>query len=255
MPAIEEPVQSAAPYGYDATSHGLETIRKAARTVVPMLVDLFHPRSVVDFGCGVGDWLAEFHAHGVERILGLDGTWVPTANLQFPASCFRNIDFTSEYGLDDQFDLAVCLEVAEHFTDQHAARLISTLTTCSDLVLFSAAIPGQGGYQHINERFQGDWVSRFAEKGFQAFDLIRPRIWLHPDVAYWYQQNILIFANAAAIERHALKVTPIITSLVHPDLFTFRCDPKTWSLKDIGRHVPFYFRRTMRSMCNKLTRR
>ena len=251
MPPTNDPTQSAVPYGYDSESHGLETVRQAARIVVPMVMELFHPASVVDFGCGLGDWLAEFQSRGVPRILGLDGAWVPVQNLQFPPTYFRTIEFTSTYTLEERFDLAVCLEVAEHFTDQHATRLISALTTAADVVLFSAAIPGQGGYEHINERFQKDWIDRFSAQGFTAFDLIRSRIWLHPDVAYWYQQNILLFANAQAIERFGLKPGPIITSLVHPGLYLQKCDPKFWSLKDILGHAPFYVRRLIRSLCNK----
>jgi hypothetical protein len=46
-------------------------------STTPLLIELFHPRSVVDLGCGTGIWLAAFREQGVTDVLGIEGAWVP----------------------------------------------------------------------------------------------------------------------------------------------------------------------------------
>ena len=101
---------------------------------------------------------------------------------------------------DGRYDLAVCLEVAEHLPESSASDLVRTLTTLAPIVLFSAAIPGQGGVGHINERWPSYWKSRFEEHGFQRLDPIRPHIWKNRRVHWWYRQNIFLFAAREQID-------------------------------------------------------
>src|SRR5258708_40091127 len=63
--------------------------RDSARVVVPMVVALTHPSSVLDIGCGRGAWLGEFRAHGVSEIVGLDRSYLKQSALLFPPECFR----------------------------------------------------------------------------------------------------------------------------------------------------------------------
>ena len=95
-------------------------------------------------------------------------------------------------------DLAICLEVAEHLTPAAGARLVKTLCSVAPVVLFSAAIPAQGGTNHINEQWQSHWADEFAAHGFDCFDPIRPEIWNDRDVFPWYRQNILLFVSRSA---------------------------------------------------------
>ena len=48
----------------------------SAMAVIPLVLELYRPGSVVDVGCGLGGWLAAFQACGVEDILGIDGDYV-----------------------------------------------------------------------------------------------------------------------------------------------------------------------------------
>jgi hypothetical protein len=50
-----------------------------------------------------------------------------------------------------RFDLAISLEVAEHLPEGSAGALVSTLIEAAPVVVFSAAIKGQSGTNHINE--------------------------------------------------------------------------------------------------------
>ncbi len=174
----------------------------SARIVVPMLVDLVHPGSVVDVGCGRGAWLRSFLDCGVPTVVGYDGNYVSRDELLIPAETFEPRDLFQPLVTHKTFDLAVCLEVAEHLPDARSAGLVADLTKLAPVVAFSAAIPGQGGHGHINERWPEYWSGRFAVHGYEPLDCIRPRIAVHPDVAWWFRQNLMLFVASSAFERH-----------------------------------------------------
>jgi 2-polyprenyl-3-methyl-5-hydroxy-6-metoxy-1,4-benzoquinol methylase len=111
-------------------------------------------RSCVDVGCGTGLWLAVLREKGVERIQGYDGPWVlDTGALAIPSECFSPVDLNKPLDGGTKFDLAMSLEVAEHLAPANSEAFVDTLTKMADIILFSAAVPGQGGAEHINERW------------------------------------------------------------------------------------------------------
>src|SRR6266542_308161 len=133
----------------------------SAHHIVPIVLDLVRPKSVVDVGCGLGTWLAVFAKHGVEDILGIDGGYVPTEALHIPPSRFRSCALTEALLIDRAFDLVVSLEVAEHLPRESAETFVESLATLGPAVLFSAAIPFQGGTGHVNEQWPEYWVKLF----------------------------------------------------------------------------------------------
>lgn len=182
-----------------------ETIRSAsvssAGVVAPLLVDLLQPQSVVDVGCGDGSWLAAFQDAGVQRIVGVDGAYVDPEILAIPRNAFRAADLTRPLKMEDRFDLAICLEVAEHLPADAADVLVETLTALAPVVLFSAAIPHQGGEQHLNEQWPDYWIDRFSEHSFRPVDGLRHHLWLDSRVEWWYAQNILLFGDRVGLEK------------------------------------------------------
>ena len=118
--------------------------RRSAVIAVPLLIDLFEPRSVLDVGCATGVWLSVFQEHGVEDILGIDGPWIEQRQREIPDVFFREYDLTKPVALERTFDLALCLEVAEHLPAEAGPGLVQSLTALAPVVVFSAAIPGQG---------------------------------------------------------------------------------------------------------------
>lgn len=165
----------------------------SAKWVVPLLIELVQPKSVVDFGCGVGTWLLPFIESGIEDVLGLEGEWALENGLEIDRSLFEIADLTRPVKLNRTFELAICLEVAEHLPQSATGKLVESLTRAAPVVVFSAAIPGQGGVNHINEQWQDFWVAEFVKHGYSVADVIRPVIWRNPDIRYWYKQNILLF--------------------------------------------------------------
>lgn len=155
------------------------------------------PSSVLDVGCGRGVWIADWQRRGLSDFLGLDGDYVDVKTLLVPARCFRATDISKPIDLGRKFDLVECLEVAEHLPDSHADTLIDNLVRHGDLILFSAAIPGQGGEFHVNERPYDYWRQKFAERGYEAFDAIRSRIRHLTEIEPWYRYNAFIYATRA----------------------------------------------------------
>ncbi len=196
--------------------------RGSAAVVAPMVMELLQPRSVVDVGCGTGAWAAAFKSAGAAEVLGIDGNYCDRSQLEIETSEFLAADLTKPIRLDRSFDLATCLEVAEHLDQQYASPLVTSLTGLAPAVLFSAAIPNQGGEHHVNEQWPSYWVNEFAQHDYLSTDPFRRRLWKHKSVAWWYAQNLLLFIRRDAIEAssklHSLvfETESSVLPLVHP---------------------------------------
>jgi len=176
---------------------------RSARVVVPLVLTLVRDvKSVIDVGCGTGVWLSIFKETGVTRVMGLDGSYVKENGLlEIEDEEFLEVDFERELPVLERFSLCVCLEVLEHLTEGVAATMVRQLCSLADVVLFSAALPGQGGTNHINERWPSYWVERFQREGYRPLDILRGRLWNNALVEWWYRQNILLFANEQGLAR------------------------------------------------------
>lgn len=197
----------------------------SAMAVIPLVLELYRPISVVDVGCGLGGWLAVFQASGVEDILGIDGDYVDKKMLDIPPEHFRAIDLGRPFTLDRTYSLAVSLEVAEHLAPECANDFVVSLTRLAPVILFSAAIPLQSGANHLNEQWPDYWVQKFRARGFLPVDAIRKKIWGRGDIPIWYRQNILLFCTEQILASNdvlneAFRTTnQDMLSIVHPQQF------------------------------------
>jgi hypothetical protein len=167
----------------------------AARRIVPRILEVLGPvNSVVDLGGGTGAWLREFQNHGVRQVLLVDCPEARPLLLIDPAA-FRACDLNRTLPTLSGFDLAVCVECAEHLRPDRAEPLVACLTAAADLVVFSAAIPWQGGKGHVNEKLADYWKCLFARHGFTRHDVLRPRIIHDSEVAFWYRQNLFLYVK------------------------------------------------------------
>ncbi|MCU1242656.1 MAG: hypothetical protein JWO71_3382 [Candidatus Acidoferrum typicum] len=204
---------------YESLRNG---VMRSAEVIVPLVLDLVPARSVVDVGCGDGGWLAVFRRHGVEEILGLDGEYVDRGTLQIPRERFEACDLTKPLAIQREFDLAVSLEVAEHLPPECAEVFVAGLTELAPVVLFSAAIPFQGGMNHLNEQWPDKWAGLFRERGYVPVDFVRKRVWQNTAVDFWYAQNTLLFVQSSLVERsnslreELQQTNPDQLCLVHP---------------------------------------
>lgn len=187
----------------------------SSKIVVPVVFEKLKPNSVLDVGCGVGSWLREWSNY-VDTVYGVDGKWVDETSLVIPHDVFKMVDLESTFDLQQQFDLATCLEVAEHITEQAKDKLVDSLVTHSDIILFSAAIPEQGGDNHYNEQWPSYWIRAFEARGYAFLDPFRHLFWQDDNIRYYYRQNIILFAK-----KEVLASNPFLTeeaNLAHRSL-------------------------------------
>jgi hypothetical protein len=221
--------------------------QQAAEEIVPLVLNLISCNYVIDVGCGDGTWLQVFKAHGVKEILGIDGDYVNENTLLLAKENFIAFDLKNPLQINKQFDLVISLEVAEHLPIECAEIFVESLTSLGPVILFSAAIPYQGGNNHINEQWPDYWASLFQERDYVAVDCIRKKIWHKKNIISWYKQNLLIFAKRDYLETNFLlkrefdnsKTTELSwLSIVHPTVYLNTkialekaTDPEQMSLK------------------------
>jgi SAM-dependent methyltransferase len=203
-----------APYSHDEVIHNFA----AAEAVLPILFEKYKPISVLDVGCGLGNWAAIAKKMGVPKILGIDGYYVNKSLLKINQEEFLAIDLKESFDLKHQFDLVICLEVAEHLPIESSEVLVKSLINHSEVILFSAAIPGQGGQFHINEQWPSFWQQLFEKNGYEMIDFFRNKIWNNSQIDPWYRQNLFLVVKKG----HSLSsgINLEIQSYIHPELFT-----------------------------------
>jgi len=220
-------VRESHPYLHDEVTNNTRDPER----MLPAIYERIRPRSVVDLGCGIGTFLGVSASLGVEVVQGLDGDWVDRDLLakNMPLSRFRVADLSRPLPPPvARADLALCLEVAEHLPAESAEMLVRNIVATSDVVLFSAAIPGQGGQHHVNEQWPGYWAELFRAEGYCLHDVIRPMIWDEEEISWWYRQNTFLVVSESSsnlVDRfpqawRAKHEEPL--RLVHPDLFADR---------------------------------
>lgn len=124
-----------------------------------------------------------------------------------------------QWGGGKPFSIAQSLEVAEHLYAEYAENFVRTLTSLSDIILFSAAIPHQGGTHHVNEQPPAYWADIFKKYDYVCFDIVRPKVWENTKIAYWYRQNIMLYVHkgkAEIFEALGYKITLKPMHIIHP---------------------------------------
>lgn len=198
----------------------------SAKVYAGYLYPLIRPTSVVDFGCGRGTWLHAFALNGVENLVGYDGPWNSQEKMIDQKINFISTDLNQIINCNTKFDLAISLEVAEHLRPESADLFVENLTKASDIILFGAAYPGQGGTDHLNEQPQSYWAKKFISFGYYPFDMLRPNFWHCNDVEYWYRQNTFIYVknNTPTFNNFKESGYPLIEKVdfmdcIHPEAY------------------------------------
>lgn len=165
----------------------------AASRVLKVILEKCSIKSCIDVGCGIGVWLNQLKklcGNGELYVVGLDGDYVSNEYLVIEQTEFKAFNLEERINERDRFDLAISLEVAEHLPNTRAETFVDDLCNLSDMVLFSAAFPGQGGVHHINEQYFSYWNNLFEKRDYRLFDVIRPLIWKDENIDWWYKNNI-----------------------------------------------------------------
>jgi hypothetical protein len=226
----------------DVLYHHLDEIHntRSASIILPMLFEIYKPNSVLDVGAGLGTWLKVCIDLGVSEVLGIDGEYVDMSRVVIPHECFLRKDLTCLTYSEKRYDLTICLEVAEHLPPESAVQFVDFLTSSSDVILFSAAVPFQGGQGHINERPISYWVKLFEARKYTVYDFIRPQIWNNQSVDWWYRQNILIFSKRQDVFTDLPPCSFQANTMIHPELYTARMSRYKHLIDTLGLDVDKY---------------
>lgn len=108
---------------------------------------------IIDVGCGPGIYVKALRDSGHE-VIGIDPD----------PKCPETIK--SIFDEDGKYDLALCLEVAEHIDKSLSDQVVKKLTEIAPIIIFSAALPGQGGHGHINCQPKEYWKNKFGKMNF-----------------------------------------------------------------------------------------
>jgi SAM-dependent methyltransferase len=223
----------------------------SANIVVPHVLSLFEVSSVADIGCGVGGWLQAFSRNGITDYLGVDGDYVPRSMLKIPTDKYLAADLATLPHLDRSFDLVCSLEVAEHLPPESAERFVAVLAGAAPVVLFSAAVPRQGGTSHLNEQWPTYWAGLFARHGLVAVDCIRPAIYQNERIEWWYRQNLLIYCRREKCPtKYQPATNPYDLNRVDPGMIEniFTPGSGTEALKTIRRALPILGKAILRKV-------
>lgn len=156
--------------------------------------------SIVDFGCGTGAWLSVANMYEqVVDIQGVDGDYVNRDRLLIDPACFKEVDLCTEINLNKKYDLAISLEVGEHIDEQYTDIYLDNICRHADVVLFSAAHPGQGGVGHVNEQPKNYWIEKFMAKGYLNIDISK-HVGNNLNLEYCYRTNLTVFVKEEMAE-------------------------------------------------------
>jgi SAM-dependent methyltransferase len=216
----------------------------SSRRALEVLFEAYRPNSLLDVGCGLGLWLKTAMSLGVAEVKGIEGEWVDPALLEVSPDLVEVHDLEKGFDLKRKFDLVICLEVAEHLSESAADDFIASLVRHAPVVLFSAAVPFQGGDHHVNERFLSYWADKFAQHGFRPADIIRREIWTDERVLLWLRQNAMVFAHEGLIAQNERlhrpsQESPLPFSVIHPELYLIRAG-ELYKLRDHFKIGGFY---------------
>jgi cyclopropane fatty-acyl-phospholipid synthase-like methyltransferase len=170
-----------------------------------LMNERFHPASVVDVGCGIGDYLKKFCDAGIEG----HGIELATAALEL---CHEKgldvikLDLTATRELPWKADLVYSFEVAEHLPESSAAQFVKALTAAARRgVVISAAGPGQPGLNHLNCREKPYWIDLFQQNGF-AYDEATTKRWQDEFRAdgreSWVFDNLMVYQPVGSESNH-----------------------------------------------------
>ncbi len=209
-------------YNHTVEAHNMQSPRE----IVPIILQFLQPYSVVDVGCGLGTFVRAFKEAGIPVTKGIDGSWVKKELLfeNIQKEDFIECNLEDRITLKDRFDLAICLEVAEHLSVNRADSFIKDLTKLSDVIVFGAAIPFQGGDNHLNEQWPEFWIDKFEKNGYKVKDVLKNGIWNNKKIYVWYKQNILLFVKQGSDIEQSIPDSQTLSPVVHPELLALRVD-------------------------------
>lgn len=157
--------------------------------LIDKALQIFNPTSVLDLGCGTGQAVSYFMEKGVPIVLGVEGSAVVIAQAK-SSNCITQFDLNKELNLNREFDMIFSYEFVEHIHPKYVDILLKNFSKHSNLIVLSAARPGQGGLGHFNEQYPEYWIEKFKNEGYNYDDESTQILKAAEKI---YPENILVF--------------------------------------------------------------
>ena len=134
------------------------------------------------------------------HVAGIDGEYVDRRNLLIPAEQFRAEDLRSPFQTGNCYDLALCLEVAEHLPKNAAGPLVAALVSRGTGGALFGGDSRAAGYAPHQSAVPRILEQGFAELGYVALDAVRPAISWDRRVKPWHRQNMILYVARSYYE-------------------------------------------------------
>lgn len=141
-----------------------------AKPVCEAINTALGPKSVVDVGCGIGDYVSYFERELGLLAYGIEGS--ENAIKYFKSTHILIRDLRDRIDIGMIFDVAICFEVAEHIEPEYVPIFLFNLVNLSDRIVMSAAAPGQKGHHHVNCQPRAYWIKKMKNFGFEENEVI-----------------------------------------------------------------------------------
>lgn len=135
-----------------------------AERTIQKVIEMYRPKSVLDLGCGVGKAVDSFYSKGIDA-MGIEGSKMLIKMASNP-QLIRKYNLEKELKLNKKFDLIWSHEFIEHIHPKYINNLLKTFSNHSDIIIMTAAKPGQGGEGHFNEQSSEYWINQFRKYGY-----------------------------------------------------------------------------------------
>jgi len=170
-------------------------LHMASLQPVPLLeavIERWRPRSFLDVGCGTGKTLEYIASKGMD-CLGLEGSTAAIAASPVK-QLIRCTNLNRPVNLRRKFDIVWSYEVAEHIHPSYTNTFLATLIRHGDLIVMSAAQPGQGGAGHFNEQPPSYWIQKMRERDY-SYDAEFSE--LLQSLPADHSRNMMVFSRAS----------------------------------------------------------
>ena len=156
-------------YDYDAKYYRERKTSRRPFGVIPDLTKCLMSEigpftTALDLGAGTGHYSLTLAGLGTD-------TWAVDISEHAPIFAYNEIhalrhDLQQPLDLERTFSLVLCIEVAEHLPESAADTLCDTIAHhAGNIVVFTAAPPGQGGTGHINCQPPNYWRAKLQMRG------------------------------------------------------------------------------------------
>lgn len=145
---------------------------------------------IYDFGCGMGTYLNDLYNNDHKNIIGLEA--MPPKN-DYPFSILSQ-NLAIPFSLGEKGNV-ISLEVGEHIPPEYMGTFLSNLAIhCSNYLIISWAVRGQGGLGHYNELNNDEIIPLITNMGFEYME--ESSMDARKDIEdnfWWFKNTLMVF--------------------------------------------------------------